>query len=259
MPGDMKIQGADKGMLGTTALVILNTLGLSWALPAFAQEATDFQWSVSPYIWASQTKVDLTLRDESLGGDEVSFGDLLDQLDSGFMVHFEGGKGNWSLFADLTYLETSDAEQRPVFHVVTDSETMVLDTALAYWPGGIGSSFSVIAGMRYSGFDNRYRFLLGDGEVGRIRDDKDYYDALVGLRYRFTLADHWDLLTRADVSFGQSEGTWMVQAIFGRTVGKRNLIRILLGYQYKVAEFESGDLRSDFSYQGPLAGFSFRF
>ena len=256
---DVIVRGSCKGVAGATAFVILHVIGLSWALPAFAQEANEFQWSVSPYIWASQTKVDLTFRDEALGGDEVSFSDLLDQLDSGFMVHFEGGKGNWSIFADLTYLETSDAEQRPVFYVESNTETTVLDAALAYWPGGAGSSFSLIAGMRYSGFGNRYRFFLGDGEVGRVRDDNDYYDALLGLRYRFDLGHRWDLLTRADVSFGQSEGTWMVQAVFGRTVGKRNLNRILLGYQYKVAEFKSGDLVSDFSYHGPLAGFNFRF
>ena len=47
--------------------------------------------------------------------------------------------------------------------------------------------------------------------------------------------------------------------MFGRTVGKHESNRILFGYQYKVAEFKSGDLRSDFSYHGPIAGFNFRF
>jgi len=243
---------------GLLVFLLMMAAGLP-AKAAMAGDAATFNWSVTPYLWASQTKVDLTIRDESLGGDRISFGDLLDQLDSGFMIHSEGGKGNWSVMADLTYLETSDSEQRPVFLVKSAAETTVLDMAVAYWPGGAGSSFSMLAGMRYSGFDNRYRFFLGDNEVTRARDDDDYYDVLLGLRYRFDLGERWELLTRADVSLGQSEGTWMAQAILGRTVGKRELNRILIGYQYKVAEFDSGDIRSDFTYHGPIAGFNFRF
>jgi hypothetical protein len=30
-------------------------------------------------------------------------------------------------------------------------------------------------------------------------------------------------------------------------------------YQYKEAEFRDGDLTTDFSFQGPMAGFNFRF
>jgi len=247
------------GKIRRVTVAILGVVLFLGTLPASAQETSGFKWSVSPYIWASRTKADLAFRDESLGGGTVSFSDLLDQLDSGFMVHFEGGKGHWSLLADVTYLETSDAEQRPVFLVKSAAEATVLDTAVAYWPGGVGSSLSVIAGMRYSGFDNRYRFLLDDLEVARLRDEDDYYDVLLGIRYRFVLGGRWDLLTRADVSFGQSEGTWLVQAVFGRTIGKREANRLLLGYQYKVAEFKSGDLTSDFSYHGPIAGFNFRF
>jgi hypothetical protein len=203
--------------------------------------------------------VDLTFRDQSVGGDTVSFKDLLDQVDAALMVHFEGGRGNWSLFADLTYLETSAAEQRPVFFIDSKAETTVLDTGVAWWPAGVGTELSVIAGLRYSGFDNRYRFFLGDEPVSERRDNDDYYDALLGVRYALDLGERWQLLTHGDYSFGQSEGTWLVRATFARTVGKREMNRILFGYQYKEAEFESGDLTSDFSYHGPLAAFNFRF
>ena len=46
-----------------------------------------FGWSVTPYLWASQTKLDLSLQDQALGGDTISFSDLLDQLDTAFMVN----------------------------------------------------------------------------------------------------------------------------------------------------------------------------
>ena len=115
--------------------------------------------------------------------------------------------------------------------------------------------------MRFSGLDDRYTFRLiaDDAIVGERRSDKDYYDALVGLRYRFDLSERWSLLTRADTSFGDSEGTVLLQANLAWTVGKRQQNRIFFGYQYKTAEFRDDDLRLDFDYQGPTAGFNFRF
>ena len=39
---------------------------------ANAQEA--LQWSATPYIWASDTTVDLTIRDTNIGGDDAARG-----------------------------------------------------------------------------------------------------------------------------------------------------------------------------------------
>jgi hypothetical protein len=83
-------------------------------IPTCVQAAESLQWSITPYLWASQTNVDLTLRGDPVGGDTISFKDLLDQLDTAFMIHAEAGRGNWSAFADLTYLETSNDRDRLV-------------------------------------------------------------------------------------------------------------------------------------------------
>jgi hypothetical protein len=228
-------------------------------IPTCVQAAESLQWSITPYLWASQTKVDLEFRGDPVGGDTISFNDLLDQLDTAFMIHAEAGRGNWSAFADLTYLETSDTRDRPVLEVAVDSEVTVLDAGMAWWPGGVGSSLSVIGGMRYSGFDDRYRVNLEGNPVTTLRNTNDYYDALLGVRYRFDLGERWALMTHADYSMGDSEGTWLIRANLAWTVGKRRMNRLVLGYQFKEAEFESGDVRTDYSYHGPMAGFNFRF
>ena len=74
---------------------------------AQVQGPDSFSWSVTPYIWASETKLDLTLGNGLSVGDTVSFSDLLDTLDTAFMIHLEGGKGKWSMFGDLTYRDMS--------------------------------------------------------------------------------------------------------------------------------------------------------
>ena len=225
----------------------------------WAQTSDKINWSITPYIWASTTKVDLTFRDTGIGEGEISFKDLLDVLDTAGMIHIEAGKGNWSMFGDLTYLKTSDTTERELLTVDTKSEQSFIDAAVAYWPGGVGSQLNFFAGLRYSGFSDRYRFSLGEIQVAEQTSSSDYTDALLGVRYRFDLAERWSLITRGDGSFGDSKGTWLLQANFAYTVGKRQQNRILFGYQYKQAEFKDGDLVSKFTYHGPMAGFNFRF
>ena len=225
----------------------------------WAQSSDKLNWSITPYIWASSTKVDLTLRDSGIGEGNISFKDLLDVLDTAGMIHIEAGKGSWSMFGDLTYLKTSDTTERELLTIDTKSKQTFIDTAVVYWPGGVGSQLSFYGGLRYSGFSDRYRFSLGEEPVAEQRSSANYYDALLGVRYRFDLAERWSLITRGDGSFGDSKGTWLLQANFAYTVGKRQQNRILFGYQYKQAEFKDGDLISKYTNHGPMAGFNFRF
>jgi len=251
----MKYSNADQAI--STCMACLLAL---FAGEAGAQSPDRINWSITPYLWGPNTKVDLEFEGASIG-DELSFSDLLDTIDIAFMVNAEGGKGNWSVFGDLTYLETSEVEDRAVLSIESESKQTFIDAALSWWPGGIDSGFSVFGGLRYSGFDDRYTFrLLLDGSVlDSRRLTSDYYDALLGLRYRFDLSSRWSLLTRADTSFGDSEGTFLVRANFAWTVGQRQQNKLLFGYQYKQMEYEDGGLNTDYRMHGPMAGFSFRF
>jgi hypothetical protein len=236
-------------------------LMLAPAGTAYGEASDSFGWSITPYLWATETSVDLTFRDTDIGAGEISFNDLLDILDAAFMIHVEGGRGNWTAFGDLTYLKTSDSTERTALVVDSSSKQLFLDGAVAWWPGGVGSNFNLYGGLRLSEFDDRYTFrLIGDSApVAERRSKKAYYDALIGLRYRFDFTERWSLLTRADTSFGDSEGTVLLQANLAWAVGKRQQNRILFGYQYKTAEFRDDDLKLDFDYQGPMVGFNFRF
>jgi len=210
-------------------------------------------------MWAANTQVDLALNNNPVGSGSISFNDLLDELDSAFMVNVEAGKGHWSMLADLTHLKTSDIDQRPLVTIDTDSKQTFVDAAAVYWPQGVGSAFGLLAGVRYADFDDRYRFSVAGQPVGERRSTRNYYDALLGIRYRFDLSDRWSLGTYGDFSFGDTEGTFVLRANLSVAVGQRRQNRIVFGYQYKQAEYEDGGLNSDYTYYGPFAGFSFRF
>lgn len=244
-------------MLGIRLCLLALAAVPPWSATALAQD--NVHWSITPYLWASDTSVDLTFRDTNIGSGDIAFNDLLDTLDAAFMVHVEAGRGNWSAFGDFTYLETSDTTERDLTTIDTDSQQTIVDAAVAWWPAGSDGSLNLFGGIRYTGFDDRYRLLLGDTELGTQRSTSDYYDALLGIRYTFRFSERWGLVTRGDFSFGDSEGTYLVRANFAYIVGSRQQNAILFGYQLKSAEFRDGDVTTDFDYSGPMAGFAFRF
>ena len=127
-------------------LILLSAVSLGiHSRAASAQDKDEMAWSITPYVWAPTTKLDLSFQDTDLGGGRISADDLLDVMDAAFMVHVEGGRGNWSAFGDLTYLETSDKEKRPLLTIDIEGEQTFLDAAVAYWPDGVGSPLNVLA------------------------------------------------------------------------------------------------------------------
>ena len=249
---------------------VLMTLRISKALAltfftllmtnANAQQSDSLRWSVTPYVWMPTTRVDLTFEDTTIGG-TIRVKDVIDTIDSALMISVEGGKGQWSAFADLMFADASDVTERTLLSIRARNKQTFLDAALSFWPDGVDTPLSFIGGLRYTSFDNRFDIVSNPTGTTLLstRSKADYYDVLLGLRYRFDLSDRWALLTRADTSFGDSDGTFMLRANFAYTVGKRGQNRILFGYQHKEADFEDGGLETAFEFSGFAAGFNFRF
>ena len=116
-----------------------SVIGLSLLLPAVGAVAAEpaLNWSITPYAWISDTTFDLSVRDRPING-EVAFDDLVDTIDTSLQLVSEAGfeGSQWSAFVDLTYLETSDTNRRPVLQVDSESEQWFVDAAVAWWPGG---------------------------------------------------------------------------------------------------------------------------
>ena len=243
-----------------SAVLTLLLFGLPTGFGAVtARAAESLKWSVTPYIWATETTVDLTADGTPLGGDTITFSDLLDVTDASFQIHVEAGRDRWSGFIDLTYLDTFDEDNTGGVRIETDSEQWLVDLAVAFWPGGEEKGLSFYGGLRYTSLDDEYEFKIMGSSIGTLRSDRDFTDLLLGVRYRYEIAERWLLATRGDVSFGDSEGTFQLEALFRYAVGKKRTNGILFGYRYKEAEFEEGGLEEDYEYKGPLAAYNFRF
>jgi len=231
-------------------------------------------WSITPYMWATDTTYKLKSDGESIGSGEVDFGDLMDTLDASFQVVVEAGltESRWTAFVDLTYLSTSDDQAFSLGNIGTvrldtDSEQLYVDAAIAFWPWREVSGFNVYGGIRYTDLDDRTTVDLVDPvtvRLGNIRSDRDFTDALVGMRDyfnlgRFGLSENLALHIRADYGFGDSEGILMAQAALRWAVGKERRHGLMAGYRYKEAEFKSDSVKEEYEYKGPVIGFNCRF
>ena len=113
-------------------------VGCRWAgaclacLPALASADSDgVRWSVTPYMWASETKFDLKSEGAPIGSGKVTFDDLMDATDASFQIASEAafGDGTWSALVDVTYIETSDRANGRIFRLKTQSEQWFVDAA----------------------------------------------------------------------------------------------------------------------------------
>jgi hypothetical protein len=216
-------------------------------------------WSFAPYLWASDTKLDLTWRSSPVGGADISFGDLVDTLEAAAMFQLEAGRGNWSSFLDLTYLSTSDASSSGQLELAVDSKQWFVDVSAGYWPTAFGTGLNVFGGIRYTGFDTDYDWVISGSPALNRGSSQNYADVLVGIRYIGTINERWGYLVRGDTSFGDSEGTWLARAVATYAVGGTAGNRVVFGYQFKSAEFRDREITTDYSYRGLLVGIQFQF
>lgn len=84
-----------KNSKNKSAIVLVLIVCLSGLVKtASTQESRTSGWSITPYVWPSDTSVDLTFRDVNIGTGEIKFKDLVDTIDAAFLIQVEGGKGN---------------------------------------------------------------------------------------------------------------------------------------------------------------------
>jgi len=73
------------------------------AMPgARVAQASDWMWSITPYLWGPSMNLSLEVNDQDVGGGQVNMPDVIDALEFAFAAHLEGQRGRNGLFADST-------------------------------------------------------------------------------------------------------------------------------------------------------------
>ena len=240
----------NKGLVPTSLGAAVLALA---AAPAEAQ-STDLDWLGVVYLWAADIGVDAGNRSV-----DASFGDIIDKLEMGFMGHVEAQGDTLGGFVDVVYMSVSDGQTVGPVSVNGELDMSLMDIAAVWSPAEERfSGVEVFGGVRYLGvdFDLRATFPPPLPEL-QTGIDTSYTDFLLGARYAAPINDQWRLFFSADLSGGDTEGTWSVG---GYGVYRNGAHRLYAGYRHLEAEVAAGGGRSvDQTFTGPVFGYGFAF
>jgi len=240
--------------LRTAIHAACGVLSLSLAGAARA-ESSDMDWLGIAYVWGSGITIDA--REQSIG---VDFNDLVDSLEVGFMGHVEAQGDTFGGFVDVLQINVGDRESRPLVDLNVDNDTTSMDIALVWSPGAERlTGTELYGGLRY--VSNDFRIVVDPIPPGPPesigRSDKSFNDFLLGARYIATLSERWRMTVQADLSGGDTEGTWSLGFYGSYAMGQH---RFIAGYKHFEMDLEGGggdDLSVTLS--GPVLAYGYRF
>lgn len=257
---------------------IVVVLGLTCAVTSSSANADGLEWTIAPYLWASDVGLDLRINDDPVLGGDVSFDDLLDKVDTALMGHAEVRGERWGAFVDLIYIDLSDGQVIPVGPGNPIGGDVIVDNSLKlqiYELGGLyrftkqgaaASNFDFIFGARQIEMDLDINVTLpgpGGGQPS-LGTDNSETDIFAGFRFIGKFNDRWGYKARADYGAGGTEGALNFLATIGYTFGQSGLFTLDVGYRYFTVELEksladNATANTDITMSGPVVGFIFKF
>ncbi len=206
--------------------------GATWAAAADGVDPADWKFGGDIYLWGA------SIGGETAGGGDldISFSDLLKNLDMAFMGMFTAQKGKWGLVTDVVYLNV-DAENNGQINlpigpgglpVPTDTDVglkswIVTPTVRYNLIENDKGSLGLVGGARYLWIDVTLKAKVEgplETRKRKIEDSGSNWDGIVGVSGQIELADKWYLPYYLDVGTGQSDLTWQASAVWD-TASKR--------------------------------------
>ena len=244
-------------------LVIVLCVFLALATSVNAETlASQENWKFggSAYLWAAGVE-----GTDSAGDDiDVSFSDVLKDLDGGLMGIISARKGKWTLLADIIYLSIHQ-ETSSTANIIGVPAKVDVDVKLEGFVSTFGaayrvqesdvSSLDLLVGARYFRLDVDLDVDVGASKT-KVSDSEDVLDGIIGAQVLLNLTDKWYFSCYADVGAGDSKLTWQVWPGFGYRLEK---VDVVAGYRHLEWETDGGDTIDDVNFNGPMLGVKFRF
>ena len=243
------------------------------AAQATAASGTGWTFDFTPYIWGAAMRGHVEAGTLPRIDIDMSFSDILHNLDAGLMGAFEARKGRWGLLFDAIYmrLEGSGTASRtgagPIGATATASAELevvqtMLAAAVAYRAVEGRAPIDVIGGLRYAKIEAdatiNGSFYAQSGTVAASAK-KDWVDPYVGVRFLTPIADRWTFVSYLDIGgFGVgSDFTW--QAAVGVNYEFSRTFAAKFGYRYLAVDYDKNGFVYDMANSGVYLGLGIRF
>ena len=253
-----------------TGLVAL--AGFLFLSSSSAQAAEKWEWELTPYVWGSGVRVDVSINGNPTIGADASFSQILDKLDLAGMLHFEGRNGKVGFFTDAIFMSLSDEQTRSAdpplpggTQTESDLDMGMYEAGGFYRPGGKEFGFDFLYGLRLIDYDQDVTITIPPpvSAATSANTSSLYTDGIVGARYSMPMGKRWYFAIRGDVGGGDANVEWNGVATFGFKCDQKGKYRVVGGYRYFKADLDDEendvDIESDATFQGPYLGFTFKF
>ena len=240
--------------------VLALTAPMAYASDAVANET--WEWGGALYLWGAG------IGGTTAEGDDidVSFNDIIDNLDMAFMGVLQAQKGKWTLLADVIYLDVS-AGQTSTANLIGQPVSADLDVGLKSWIVTAAAAYEVyetdttrlniLGGGRYLYMDADLDFEIPAISLReRYSDSGSVIDAIIGARGEWRLNEKWYVNYHVDIGTGESDVTWQALAGLNYRFSK---VDAAFGYRYLKWEFDDDDTFDELDISGPYAGIRFSF
>ena len=237
---------------------------LGGATALAADEAVE--WLVAPYVWLPGVKLEQAIPGDGGGGIDAST--LLEKTDAAGMIRVEAVKNHWGMTLDYIFLGLSDSTSVTLpgpsatpLDIGAELDLTVLEVGGVYRLSGDEAGAHLLFGYRGITAETTLLLTPGDSVTQRFDYDETLDDVFLGARYLHRFGN-WDVVLRADYSFGDTDG---VLNLLG-SVGYRfpGPFALQAGYRHAVLDYEpttgEGEPNlTELELSGPFLGFVFRF
>ena len=227
-------------------------IALALATGTARADSADLEWLGIAYVWAADVEIDV--RDATLG---IPFSDTVGNLEMGFQGHVEAQGDDFGGFVDVSFMAVGTHHDiRQGVRVSTDLDMTSMDLALVWSPAADAfTDIEVFGGLRY--IDTDLSVVVEDPPFPVTGVDSTYYDVLLGARYAAPINEQWRLVFSADLSGGDTEGTWSVGGYGVYRMGRH---RFYGGYRYLEIDLKArgGDSFTE-TFSGPAIAYGFSF
>jgi hypothetical protein len=246
--------------------------GFFFVKPVAAEEpvSDDWQFSISPYMWALSLDGDVTIKGNT-GDADIDFDTIWDNLNFAGMIQAEARKGRLGFFIN------------PLVAQLENDETAVdleIDMAIVSFGGfyrfgpwnlySIAGSYGpqlvtdIYAGGRYTYLEVNLKIdVLGFEDDG----NEDWIDPIIGIRTLWDLSRKWALSIGGDIGgFGVgSNFSWMATGLvgYGFSFFGQDNAKVFAGYRALYQDYSDGSgadkFKWDVTLHGPIVGFNINF
>lgn len=234
-------------------LILAVCLCLFVATKGFSEDNTkNKSWSfeLAPlYLWAVNISGDVTVKGQTQPT-SLKFGDIWDNLEGMFTLHFEGvHNSGWGFIANLDYLDVTSTGPSPLGTAKVDMNERIIEMDVFHrWTDG-KHAYDFLIGLRHSDVDIEASFLM----LPLKTDSGDQWaDGIFGARYIYDIAPKWQIKLKGDIGMGGSDLTY--QGIGLITYQPWVNVAFTGGYRALYRDYDSGSGLNRFGYDVTMHG-----